>query len=650
MSKTIVKYGDYDFGNQPTPFLTRSETFIKAGENWGTQETFTLRGQLTGCGFDAVRSGQKELIGGFGRDFHNLGILADKVIFSSGILVSNAEDDYYNGYYHSGGVSDGIVLYKNYKPSDIFFDNSSYVGRSLGYWRLYVGGFPPSYIGSGSGLAQPYLIQNWSGDAFDPPSFDSSLTVTEANSFESGVEKSLIFSKSGLKVESINFPSNPYKKILDYEIQLSHFPDNYFSQFYGVTNPVDSWDFNEGENGLLNITHNISCKGFNTHSGANNAFQNARNFVYSKTGDQNMINPHFICKNTYPDFYPCLDSFTENINRIDGTYSITENYISDLEGTGRGVLRYQVDLTSGVNDFSTATIRGNIDGCKNADMSPVRARFKEFKFFDTVAEIYNDAFGFVDLNPEGLSTGVQEDSLNKKITFDVSFNNDQSPQTILDVQTNVASGDSHITVSVDGNIRARGDIRARYDKISSIYDNIDIFGYAKNAYISYLGGTPSYPLNPKSESNGVTKDEFTPVISFNATYTNKEIPPEGFESFNRNISVKPSLRSIKPVPLFDQNGTYDIIDLLFDRRARVSVDLNGTASPGTSVDLTNTMKQEGNLLLQTYGRTNDYKLESYNISTGNLGEYSLNATWSFEAANKVFDGTNYDEVNTLKIK
>jgi hypothetical protein len=642
---TKITYGNYDFGGQPTPFLTRSETFIKAGENWGTQEIFNLRGQLTGCNFDAVRSGQRELINGFSQDFQDLKIFDSDVKFQLSLNFISGSTGYDPSFEIISGVYDGDP------------DTIDYFSNQSGQFILDSGVYPSGFYDTETGIVTFPAYTGWqlySGAAIYDVNFSLS-PHPPTDGWENGTEflryQTELFSKSGLKVESINFPSNPYKKILDYEIQLSHFPNDYFSQFYGVTNPVDSWDFNEGENGLLNITHNISCKGFNTHSGANNAFQNARNFVYSKTGDQNMVNPHFICKNTYPDFYPCLDSFTENINRIDGTYSITENYISDLEGTGHGVLRYQVDLSSGINDFSTATIRGNIDGCKNADMSPVRARFKDFKFFDTVAEVYNDAFGFVDLNPEGLSTGIQEDSLNKKITFDVTYNNDQSPQTILDVQTNVESGDSHITVSVDGNIRARGDIRGRYAKISNIYDNLDIFGYAKDAYISYLGGTPSYPLNPNPESEGVTKDEFTPVISFSATYTNKEIPPDGFESFTRNVSVKPSLRSIKPVPLFDQNGTYDIIDLLFDKRARLSIDLNGTASPNeTAANLTNTLKQEGNLLLQTYGRTDSFKLESYNISKGNLGEYSLNATWSFEAANRVYDGTNYDEVNTLKIK
>ena len=642
---TRIAYGNYNFNNQPTPFLSRSESFIKAGENWGSAETFTLRGQITGCDFAAVRSGQKDLIAGFGRDFQTLKIFDSDVKFQIGLnFLSGAtgidpDFEILSGIYDGDGATDDV------------FSNSS------GQFILESGIYPSGSMETETGN---YIFPAYTGWQIYSGStvFDINFNISPApptENWENGTEflryQTELFAKTGIKVESINFESNKYTRILPYEITLTHFPPEYFTTYNGVINPTDSWDFTEGEDGLLSITHNISCKGFNTHSGANNAFENARRFVNSRTGYQNMVNPHFICKNTYPDFYPCLDTFTENINRVNGEYSITENYVSDLEGTGFGVLRYTVDLNSGVDSFSTAQIRGNVDGCKNGDMATVRARFKDFQPFNIVSETYNDAFGFVDLNPEGLSTGIQEDSINKKINFDISYNNDHSPQTILDVQTNVNSGDSHISVTVDGNITARGDIRDRYSKILDIYDGLNIFNYASNAYVEFFGGTPTYPLNPKEESKGVVRNPFAPSLSFNATYTNKEIPPNGFESFQRNASIIPSLRPLKPVPLFDQAGTYDIIDLLFDRRAKLSVSLNGVASPSeNSATLTSTMRSEANLMLQTYGTSDSFKLESYNISTGNLGEYNLNATWSFEAANKVYDGVNYDSVNTLKIK
>ena len=630
---TIIKYGNYDFGSQPTPFVTRSENFIKAGENWGTQEVFNLRGQITGCDFNALRSGQKDLISGFGQDFQNLEIIQEGV---DSMSISGAGSSSANGIYVKNGESGGK---SSYSKGSYFLYWSS-IGPAGSAWYLYDGEGLLLYFSNDDTASPDLATFSVFADSAPPPTVDREGQLIYP-----------LFSKSGIKVDSINFSESQYRKILDYDIQLSYFPDDYFTTYYGVTNPVDSWDFNESEDGLLNITHTISCKGFNTLSGASNAFQNARSFVNSKTGYQNMVNPHFICKNTYPDFYPCLDTFSEQINRIDGTYSITENYISDLEGTGFGVLRYTVDISSGISDFSTASVQGNIDGCKNQDLSPARARFKNTRFFDLVADVYGDAFGFVDLNSEAISSGITEDSINKKINFNINWDNDDSPNILTDIQTNITSGDSHINVGINGRFRSRGDIRSRYSNMLAQYSETNIFGLANDAYVNYLGGNVSYPLNPRADSSGVTRDPFTPSVSFQANFTNKEIPPNGFESFTRDITIKPSLRSVKPVALFDQNGTYNIIDLLFDRRSRVSINLNGTASPDeTSENLTATMKSEGNLLLQNYGNSNSLKLESYNLSTGNLGDYSLSATWSFEVSNKIFNGTNYDQVNTLKIK
>jgi len=646
--KTVVKYGNYDFGNQPTPFVTRSENFIKAGESWGSQEVFTLRGQITGCNFDAVRSGQRELISGFGQDFQKFQIGNQDT--TGAVLIQNASDTFFNDLYTGDGLKNGRTNYSRFVEQGGGFPPAkrelSYNTSLFGYpvWLSSdAGGFPDLRSFDDPAPLEPYDVTGWT---YDGVTIDAGIEVTQQ-------EYNFIrpfFEKSGVKVESINFPSNKYNKLLDYEITLSHFPNDYFTTFYGVTNPVDSWDFNETEDGLLNITHTISCKGFNTNSNVNNAFDNARRFVNSRTGDQNMINPHFICKNTYPEFYPCLDTFSEQINRVDGSYSITENYISDLEGTGKGVLRYTVDLNSGINDFSTASIQGNIDACKSQEISVARARFKETSFFNLVSDVYNDSFGFVDLNGEALSSGVNEDHINKKIDFNIQWNNDHSPSTALDIQTNITSGDGLITVGINGNIRAKGDIRGRYSKMLEVYSGVNIFGEANNAYINYLNNNVSYPLNPNAQSSGVTRDQYTPAVSFQASFDNKEIPPSGFDSFQRNVSIKPSLRPLKPIALPDQNGTYDIIDLLFDKRASLNISLNGEGKANENADnLTQTMKNEGNLLLQTYGRTNDLKLESYSFSTGNGQNYNLNASWSFEAANKVFGGS-YDQINTLKIK
>ena len=206
-----------------------------------------------------------------------------------------------------------------------------------------------------------------------------------------------------------------------------------------------------------------------------------------------------------------------------------------------------------------------------------------------------------------------------------------------------------ISVGVNGNIKGRGDVYDQWTAIQSKFESVDIFGIANDAYIRF--DESSYPLNPSAQSSGVTENQYAPQISFNAAFNNKDIPPEGFDFFNRTVSFSPSIRNIKPIPLFDQNGTYDIVDSLFDSRARINVNIDGGAKPNQSAEnLSEIMKSEANFLLQKYGKTSELKLEKYNLSTGTVGNYSLAATWSFDTSNKVIQGSNYDMVNTLKLK
>ena len=457
------------------------------------------------------------------------------------------------------------------------------------------------------------------------------------------------FSRENLKVEDISFPSSRYVGILDYQIRLARFPDDYYLNFFGVNEPTNQWSFEEQENGTMTISHAVSCKGFNTNG--NNAFQNARNFVNTLTGIDSMPAPQFICKNTFPNYFPCLDSFSENIDRIGGFYGVTENYVSDLEGTGRGVLRYSVEVNSGIDSFSSASINGDVIGCKNSSFEDVRAKYKNFNVWPTVASIYGDAMGFIDLNSEPLSSGVNEDSINKKISFAINFNNDHSPLTIFDITSDITSGEDLTSVSVNGNIRARGDIKKRWEKIQEVFSGFDIFNFANTAYLDFSNSNPEYPLNPVAINSGTTRNKFEPSLSFSATFNNREILPSGFIRFDKSISIKPSLRAIKEIPLFDRNGDYDIVDLLFDRRAEISINIDAEKDVDLDEGIAiNTIKSEGNNLFLKYGLVNLEKLQTYNLESGNVNNFRLNAEWTFETPFKVTVPPVYNIIDNLNVK
>ena len=655
----VVKYGDYDFPNLPTPFVTFSEEAILNGEKWGTREVFNVRGQISGCSFEDIRKYQKDVISGFSRDFKTFSI--GQVEVPEAVVVEGSGDESLDGLYYPTNFSTQS-LFRRWKKNPAG-SASSYPELSV---RDVEGGFTAYMIANAGGSSgYRYRSEAFNGYAlstedalnlnpadYGPYSVTLNGTApapTVRRAIASDFEANPILLKNNIKVENISFPESRYVGLVDYEITLSHFPEDYYSNFFGVNDPVNEWSFNEQENGILEITHNISCKGFNTNG--TNALQNAKNFVNSNTGVSNMPLPQFICKNTFPNYFPCLDSFTENIDRIRGIYGITENYISDLNETGRGTLKYSVEINSGIDSFSTASINGEINGCKNQEFSEARAKLKSFDIFNTVASIYEDSIGYVDLNATPINSGVSEDPINKKINFNAEFTNDHSPETIFDVSTNINSGQDLISVSLNGNIRSRGDIKNQWQKIQERYSGFDSYSFANTAYLDFNNGNPKYPLNPVVQTSGVTRNKFEPSISFSINFDNRQILPSGFISFDKNISIKPSLRAIKEIPIFDLDGDYDIIDLLFDKRAslniRVDAESDGTMS---SQQVEQSIKNEVNSLVGFYGVFNELKLSNYSLTSGNTNQYSLNGDWTFDTQLKVTSGQNYAEIENLKIK
>lgn len=676
---TSIKYGDFYFADGsnflredltiakrswPTPFIQRSESSILNGEKWGTQETFTLRGVITGCDFEQIRNRQKLLISGFGKDFQSLEIIQSPQGIFEGLFVENAGDFDANGAYLTTNflfnnfptyiktgentISSNLIQTSHSIFANIFpispFDwmwtmssGDSQLYRSEDVWDFNIQENAPFYPDE----------TNW----ITSGSYSGNLPPPSVRKLSPNDYGTTLFEKPNIKVESINFPESRYVGAIEYEIELSHFPEDYFTEFYGVIDPIDSWEFIENDDQQLDINHTVSCKGFNTSSFANNALQNAKNFVFSRTGTSNMIVPHFICKQTFPNFYPCLDSFSEKIDRIQGSYEVTENYISDINGTGYGVLKYSSSVSSGINDFAQVSIDGEVWGCKNKGFQFTREKYKSFNVVNAAIEAYQDSLGQNDLSLIPLVSGVQEDPINKKITFNITFNNDRSPKTSFDVTTSVSSGDSIISVDVNGNIVGKGDIKSRYENIESAYSQFNIFGAAQNAYVNFLDGNVIFPLNPQFESSGVTKDKFTPSISFSASFNNKEIPPSGFNSFEKTISFTPSMRQLKAIPLFDRDGDYDIIDLLFDTRASIAINIDAEANQDiNSYQASQTLKDAGDFMLQKYGRLEKLKLEDYSITSGNLNKYSLNATWTFETPHKLISPPNYSGINTFRVK
>lgn len=254
-------------------------------------------------------------------------------------------------------------------------------------------------------------------------------------------------------VKNINFDESNYAFILPYTVDIEVYDANAFSGEYFVQDPENSFEFIENEDDTVSMTHAVSAIGV---TASLPAIKNATNFVYANTGLKNMPFPAFI--RIQQNSNPILTSITETIDRMNGSHSLIENYTFDQSQTGQGLLRYNVDISYDKFNFSTAAINGTIEAGISGSISSIRNRYKALDLWSLAFDVYSGCTNSGDLNSIYISSGVDEDLSNKKISFSVSFNNDNSPLVYIDSNStyNLSySTDSTDSASLNSVIKCR---------------------------------------------------------------------------------------------------------------------------------------------------------------------------------------------------
>lgn len=482
--------------------------------------------------------------------------------------------------------------------------------------------------------------------------FNKNYQSLELWQFKYGVSGK-IFQKDLVDIQTIEFQQSKWLGVLGYTISLTSYPSGYFSGFFGVINPVDTWDYQERENYTLDATHSISCQGINTSTIQTNALQNAKNWVYGKTGvNISTPTPNFI-KNSVPAGFLLL-SINENINRINGTYSISEKYTNDLTRSGYGVIRYSTSISSG-NNLLTVSLNGSVEGA-NRDIVAARQAFNTISPLAVSAFSYKSLFNEVDLNPNALSQSITEDAYTATINFNYIFNNDDSPDIVFDYNVKLNSG-SNITAQIDGTIIARsGDLTNRFIRAQQYAQTLDLYKLTIPFYNSFYPYSNVAPLNPKPVSSGTSYTPNEGTVTLNAVFTNQDQIDNSLDSFIYTINITPSINKIDIKPKLDgtigaAGDLYSLVDLNY--RGRASLAINGTAiinQSYNSSDGVDAIKKKCLAILFSNTTLKNVTLDQKQITFDRYDDrqVSFSVSWSFESPNAVA-ATPYTNVNTLAI-
>jgi hypothetical protein len=432
-----------------------------------------------------------------------------------------------------------------------------------------------------------------------------------------------IFARSQIVIKQIAFSDSEYKGLIPYRIQLESYPQEYFSGHHGVLEPQNEYSFEEQDNGLVQLTHKISAKGFNTDPNNNNALNNARNFCYLFTGDTNSVTPAFITGMSGANY--CLRNVEENVNRFNGTYSIAETYLVDRDNQTPGILRYTKDVQSGINEgLVTVSINGSVEGCKGSDITGLRYRYNNFNLYQAAQSGYNVITHLTDLNTGALSSGISEDPSIPRLNFNVAFDNNPAAAIWMDYKTDLNTDvlTDVSTYSFNATFQGRGNLKSRFEQVSGLYASTNLFILMGSGYSGYNLGVP---WNPSTISSGLTIDQFNGQIMVESQFTNDVVPPSGLSKWDYNVSITPTINKYSSIMLtgtdtnLNDNG-WVVYDLKTLTRANISI--RGNAEIDSSLSVNSgiaIIRKQINDIKDLYITGNVKLRDSYNFSTGNKG-------------------------------
>jgi hypothetical protein len=199
----------------------------------------------------------------------------------------------------------------------------------------------------------------------------------------------------------------------------------------------------------------------------------------------------------YYGFKPILTSQNENIDRLNGTYSVNEVYSMSSTGEQKLFSGYNVDIRSGIgNDFLTAEFSASYKGAFGQSIKEVRSDIPDL----SAQYYYNLVKGFTnitDLNSGASNFSISESAGAGTIDVSASFNNNtlfDGSNVYFDYEISSKTDEltSNTSMSINGTITAIGNKKDRLNIAENFLENT-IYAESVNCnnevkYACYLYG------------------------------------------------------------------------------------------------------------------------------------------------------------------
>lgn len=441
---------------------------------------------------------------------------------------------------------------------------------------------------------------------------------------------------SGCKFVGISYENGSLAFIAPYSIEFVSFPVG-----SNVSEKRSEWRATKGRDGNISVSHAIFARGINT-LGENNALENARAYV-------NLVSGAPIPNGLFPQFISgintiSLESMQESVDRLAGTYSLEQSF---LAGTGDGINKtLSTTVESGSDGILTVTVDGSYKAGKLGSLSAARSAYLATDVYAIASGVYN---GPLSLNREYLSSGVSEDTAEKSVAFNLSFNDWPSGNVRHNYTIQLTSGDDGVIHgTIDGRIQGLGPRIFRFDKAEIFFSGMNPYQLVNTEFNNKYSG--AYPLNPVEQTNSVGRNRFEGIVSYSYNYDNRTLPSgiSGVKDFQYTISELPPIpilvNGIVPYSKTNNNTNY-IEDISCLNRGSISVEGRVIATTGTNAAEIARKFLNENFQSEYINTHSETTLEALQITEDIYNNTaSFNCSFSYKGDN-ILDG--YDKVLVL---
>jgi len=262
------------------------------------------------------------------------------------------------------------------------------------------------------------------------------------------------------KPVSVSFSDSDLTTILPYAVTFESYSSATFSEYFGVENPVDTWQYQEEDGKITNVTHNVSAVGVKVNS--TSPLDNARHFVTGRTtGCRNISLFQTGTSNGDLVKNAVLISRTEEVNKGANSYGITENYkyttsdnpVITESGIFNSTTQISFDKQAGLSVNVNASVQGSIDSIRQPNSGMIETgMFTSEQATDiavnavanSLSDYESGAYTFINRGPKTFNYNI--DTGTNKIDFNYVF---QDPSNVDQVDNVLHKKNSSISASKD---------------------------------------------------------------------------------------------------------------------------------------------------------------------------------------------------------